>query len=316
MSRTERKPRWYGVPYKGSKNQIAEEIVDQLPPAEHFYDLFAGGCAVSHAALLSGRYRCIHLNDLDGRGIRLFLNAIAGKYRDERRWISREDFQRLKDSDPYVVLCWSFGNDMRGYLYSTDQEPLKRQIHLMLTADSVHERRMAWYQLRHMLQPFLEDPRKAETQDMGRLERIPNLERLERIQSLEGLDCIWKLEDCVTARDYRDVPILPDSVIYCDPPYAGTRSTHNGEYGAGFDYDSFFCWAQAQEALMVISEYSMPDGFTPVWSRVKTVMTRRGNSFATEHLYVPDHQLGLWQERTGIADGDDSMKSRKEKNHE
>lgn len=35
----------YGMPYKGSKNKIAEWIIDQLPKAKHFYDLFGGGGA-------------------------------------------------------------------------------------------------------------------------------------------------------------------------------------------------------------------------------------------------------------------------------
>lgn len=43
----------YGLPYKGSKNKIAERIVDFLPKAKNFYDLFAGGCAITHCAELS-----------------------------------------------------------------------------------------------------------------------------------------------------------------------------------------------------------------------------------------------------------------------
>lgn len=39
----------YGLPYQGSKNKIAEWVISNLPKAEHFYDLFAGGCAVTHA---------------------------------------------------------------------------------------------------------------------------------------------------------------------------------------------------------------------------------------------------------------------------
>ena len=35
----------YGIPYKGSKNKIAESIIAQLPSAKHFYDLFGGGGA-------------------------------------------------------------------------------------------------------------------------------------------------------------------------------------------------------------------------------------------------------------------------------
>ena len=40
----------YGVPYMGSKNDIAEQIIQIVPQARNFYDLFAGGCAVTHAA--------------------------------------------------------------------------------------------------------------------------------------------------------------------------------------------------------------------------------------------------------------------------
>ena len=33
----------YGAPYKGSKNAIAPWVVEHLPPAETFVDLFVGG---------------------------------------------------------------------------------------------------------------------------------------------------------------------------------------------------------------------------------------------------------------------------------
>jgi site-specific DNA-adenine methylase len=33
----------YGIPYKGSKNSIAEWIVSELPRADIFVDLFFGG---------------------------------------------------------------------------------------------------------------------------------------------------------------------------------------------------------------------------------------------------------------------------------
>ena len=59
----------------------------------------------------------------------LFIDALNGKYNDESRWISREDFFRLKDTDPYVAVVWSFGNNLRDYLYSREIEPLKKAIH-------------------------------------------------------------------------------------------------------------------------------------------------------------------------------------------
>lgn len=119
----------YGLPYKGSKNKLAERIVSLLPKRTHLIDLFCGGCAVSHAALLRNKYEHIHINDINWMCPTLFIDALNGKYQNETRWISREDFFRLKDTDPYVAVVWSFGNNLRGYLYSKETEPLKKAIH-------------------------------------------------------------------------------------------------------------------------------------------------------------------------------------------
>ena len=119
----------YGLPYKGSKNKLAESIVSLLPKRTHLIDLFCGGCAVSHAALLRNKYEHIHINDINWMCPTLFIDALNGKYQNETRWISREDFFRLKDTDPYVAVVWSFGNNMQTYLYSKEIEPLKKAIH-------------------------------------------------------------------------------------------------------------------------------------------------------------------------------------------
>lgn len=119
----------YGLPYKGSKNKLAERIVSLLPKRTHLINLFCGGCAVSHAALLRNKYEHIHINDINWMCPTLFIDALNGKYQNETRWISREDFFKLKDTDPYVAVVWSFGNNLRDYLYSKKIEPLKKAIH-------------------------------------------------------------------------------------------------------------------------------------------------------------------------------------------
>ena len=119
----------YGLPYKGSKNKLAERIVRLLPKRTNLVDLFCGGCAVSHAALVMGKYEHIHINDLNWMAPTLFIDALNGKYNNDTRWISREDFFRLRDTDPYVAVVWSFGNNLRDYLYSQEIEPLKKAIH-------------------------------------------------------------------------------------------------------------------------------------------------------------------------------------------
>ena len=69
----------YGLPYKGSKNAIARWIIDNLPKADTFCDLFAGGGAVTHVALLSGKYKHFIMNDIDGRLPKLFIECAYGK---------------------------------------------------------------------------------------------------------------------------------------------------------------------------------------------------------------------------------------------
>lgn len=105
----------YGLPYMGSKNKIAEWIVEHLPEGGTLYDLFCGGCAVTHCALLSGKWNRVVINDLDKLMPQMFVDAISGKYDNETRTIDRETFFRIKDHDAYAKLCYSFGN--RGETY-------------------------------------------------------------------------------------------------------------------------------------------------------------------------------------------------------
>ena len=55
--------------------------------------------------------------------------------------------------------------------------------------------------------------------------------------------------------DYRDIEILPNSVIYCDIPYSGTASYRD----APFDHETFYDWACSQSSPVFISEYWMPE---------------------------------------------------------
>ena len=127
----------YGLPYKGSKNSIAEWIISELPRSETFVDLFFGGGAVTHAALLSGKYKNFIANDIDGRLPKLFLDCVHGKYtlENHKEWISREEFFERKDSDAYVALVWSFGNNGKDYLYAKEIEVFKKAYHYAVYFD-------------------------------------------------------------------------------------------------------------------------------------------------------------------------------------
>lgn len=120
----------YGMPYKGSKNSIVRWLMDTLPSGDVFVDLFGGGGAVTHAALLSSKYRRVIYNELEPVVAKGFEMAVRGGFAGEDRWISREDFFKLKDTDPYAAICFSFGNDRKNYCYSQEVEPWKKALHL------------------------------------------------------------------------------------------------------------------------------------------------------------------------------------------
>lgn len=258
----------YGVPYKGSKNKIAKWVIEQLPEADTFVDLFAGGCAVTHAALESGKYKHIIANDIEGSGIQLFIDAINGKYKDERRWISREDFFRLKDTDPYVKWCWSFGNNGKQYLYGADIEEYKRTIHEICFAETPHDRRMAYRKAMRWLYDKGYLTTRERANHAGDLESLQSLESLERLQRIERLD-------------YRDVIIPDNAVVYCDIPYKGTN-----DYGMEFDHNAFYEWARNHPCY--VSEYQMPDDFTCVASKESrcTFASINNSKKVTERIFT------------------------------
>ena len=49
----------YGLPYSGSKSRIAHWVIDNLPRGRVLIDAFAGGCAITHRALLSQKWQTI-----------------------------------------------------------------------------------------------------------------------------------------------------------------------------------------------------------------------------------------------------------------
>ena len=92
---------------------------------------------------------------------------------------------------------------------------------------------------------------------------------------------------------YREVEILPDSVIYCDPPYKDTCG-----YGMEFDHESFYDWCEKQTALVLISEYWMPpERFVCIAERPrKSTFSATNNSLERiEKVFVPKHQYEMYK---------------------
>jgi hypothetical protein len=78
--------------------------------------------------MISSKWKNFIVNDISDAP-KLFVDAVNGKYANEKRWISRDEFHRLKESDPYIRYVWSFSNQGSDYLYSKEIEPWKKAFH-------------------------------------------------------------------------------------------------------------------------------------------------------------------------------------------
>ena len=120
----------FGLPYKGSKSAIAKDIIGVLPGGNRLVDLFCGGCAITDYAMKkTDKFNQFLINDIDERNPKTYMKALNGGFRNEDRWISRQDFFKLKETDDYARLCFSFGNNGKTYMYGPQIEPYKRAIH-------------------------------------------------------------------------------------------------------------------------------------------------------------------------------------------
>lgn len=243
----------YGIPYQGSKSRIAPWIVEQLPASHTLVDIFAGGCAVTHAALLSGKWDKIIANDKTSAP-QIFVDAINGEFDGYSYVPTREEF--FASDDDVVKLLYSFSNNRRDYAYGKAIAPVKVAASKMVSAPSIHERRMAYKSFIEELVSYLKDNERLQG-----LERLQGIQSLERIQGLDGLPVLEHL--VITGFDYRDMPIPEGAIVYADPPYANTR--HDG-YGS-FNYDAFESWLDSVTFPVYVSEYTPPRGCVVIASR-------------------------------------------------
>lgn len=268
----------YGIPYMGSKDKIADDILAVLPSGKRFVDLFGGGFAMSHAALLSGKYEQIFYNELNPLLPKLIKDAIAGKYANERRWISREDFLRLKDTDGYVKYIWSFGNNGKDYLFGKDKEPIKKLGHEFVCfgksipgVQNIAETDMRVRRL------YLKRLSKQNTGEIYKLRQLQQLEQLERLERLERLE--------INYGSYLDYQYREGDVVYCDPPYENTAKYDKNE----FDHKQFYDWVASREYPVYFSSYEISDErFNGIWRKQNFSMLNKikgRRKVVTEYLY-------------------------------
>lgn len=309
----------FGVSYMGSKNKIVKALISQLPSAKYFVDLFAGGCAMTHGAMLSGKYERFITNDISDAPS-LFQRAIKGEFRDEKRWISRDDFFALKDKEPYIRYCWSFGNRGANYLYSKEIEPYKKafwefavfknpeplkefgfNVDEFLDLPTSYDRRLVFRQYLAKM-PFVVKKgshfyyKPSELKKHKGFNNNTMLDHLASLQSLERLESFKNLEIHQGCYKKVELPEPSECVIYCDPPYINSEGYHKQTLKNGktsFNHGEFYDYVESlarQGYKVFISEYEMPkDRFKSVFSVAKRQQLHHLGSGAIkqEYLFMP-----------------------------
>ena len=266
----------YGIPYMGSKTGIAEDIIDILPRGERFVDLFGGGFAMTHCAMLSGKWSKFLYNEINKPLVELISKAINGDYNYERfkpEWISREKFAELKDVDAYVKYIWSFGNKGDAYLFGEDIEDFKKVIHNAVVFGDLEEACKILPDLRNIRGKTIKERRLSCSRiiknEIGRCD-IQQLQQLQRLELVAGsyLNYIYKDGD----------------VVYCDPPYEDTAKYTKD----GFNHKEFYDWVASRPYRVYFSSYEISDKrFYKVWDKEKrcTLSSADNSKLNNEVLY-------------------------------
>lgn len=267
----------YGLPYKGSKSRIAEWVVSVLPENETLVDLFAGGCAITHCAMLSGEFKRVIANDISDAP-EVFADAVNGKIDVSGFPLTREQFK--SSTGTLARLVYSYGNDQRSYIYGAEREDVCIAAERMMYGATVADRYAAYKVFIRALSSHLQCGGKV-----GRnVSELQAVERVTRVQDIHGTCRAAELE---TSRcDYRDFVVPANATVYADPPYNGTTIS---QYGGGFDYDAFEDWLAEVDFPVFVSEYTCPKGCVEIAKRDSISLADHSNSKrVVESLFVQE----------------------------
>ena len=228
---------------------------------------------MTHCALLKGKWERYLYNDINKQITELFVDAIAGKYHDEHRVITREDFIALKETDALVKYIWSFGNAGDAYLWGVEIEGIKQTACHILLDEDLHDRRLAYIHFLKML---------AEVKDPTPNRLVP----IERLQAITQLEALQRLE--VTNIDYREYKHQDGDVVYCDVPYEKMGKNGCDDYGGEFDSIAFYEWAKSQPYQVFFSSYEISDDSffsVPIKNVMRLMGANTNDKHDVEYLY-------------------------------
>jgi DNA adenine methylase len=108
---------------------------------------------------------------------------------------------------------------------------------------------------------------------------------MKQIETIKGVEFL--------CANYKDLNHPSNSIIYCDPPYNGTKE-YKSAIESGFNSGEFWEWCRNQTNLghtVFISEYSAPEDFICIWSQVvKSSLSANGliggSKTSVEKLFI------------------------------
>ena len=220
----------------------------------------------------SNDYKQFHFNEIRPGICEFIKDAISGKYNYDcfkPKFITREEFLEKKDKCAYTKIIWSFGNDGKTYLFGKSIESYKESMHNAIIFNKFNNEAREFLGIKQFFEwQSVKDRRlflssvaisrskikKLDPDKLKQPQHLAQLQQLERLQQLEQLQQHQQLERLqFTNKDYREVKIKPNSIVYCDIPYVGTGSYDNKE----FNHQDFYDWAHNLKEPVFISEYNV-----------------------------------------------------------
>ncbi len=303
----------------GSKNLIVKKLCEVIPSIgfTNFYDLFAGGCAVSHRMIELNNFENYYINDINVKALSLFQTALVQGFHKPKyyEWVERERFMQERETNGFIALCWSFGNKEKTYMYSRELEPFKQSLHYAVVYNDYYLLDKYNTNFKYIIQQgktinarrLLLRSKKCEkyfielqqtlykNSAVDTLRQLGHLERLNRLQQIQIKNSEYIH---ISQSSYEKVKIAPNSIIFCDPPYHGTTQYMSNKKNA-FSHEKFYDWVESQKELVLITEYSMPkDRFVKVWECKKncSLSSNKNANLRKECLFVPKKQLNFYMQ--------------------
>jgi site-specific DNA-adenine methylase len=215
------------IPYLGCKERWVKEFLFELPGADNFYDLFGGGGSVTEAAFSmrsSGGFFS-HWSK--------FANVCYNEIKkgvfelNKMVWEGSFDFERAKN-----------------YIYR-------------LSGRKFHDEKSdftAWGSFVKYVCSF--GNKGCCFMYSAKMPSVP-VEYFQRLNRVMRSPVIAS-KIFMSNRDYRDVAIKPNSIVYCDIPYFVNNRNY---YYCRFDFPSFFDWAFNAKFPVYFSSYELPEPF-------------------------------------------------------